>query len=108
MAAILWFQSRQFYRSTDSIGFSATLPLVARTLVLPLIESFKEKAVKGHIATSKEIKIAYEQKIGFPVDKTTIYRLLERHQWRKIVPRPSHPKEEPKSIEEFKKTLLFS
>jgi transposase len=73
-----------------------------------LIESFKEKAVKGHIATSKEIKIAYEQKIGFPVDKTTIYRLLERHQWRKVVPRPSHPKEEPKSIEEFKKTLLFS
>lgn len=71
-----------------------------------LIESFKEKARKGHIATAKEIKLAYEQKIGHQVHKTTIYRLLERHQWHKIVPRPSHPQENPQVQEEFKKTLL--
>ena len=70
-----------------------------------LIESFKNKAVKGHIATAKEIKLAYEEKVGHQVNKTTIYRLLERHQWRKIVPRPSHPKEDPQEQEEFKKTL---
>jgi transposase len=57
-----------------------------------LIDSFKEKARKGHIATASEIKIAYEHLCGFPVHKTTIYRVLERHQWRKIVPRPAHPK----------------
>lgn len=70
-----------------------------------LIESFKKKAVKGHIATAKEIQQAYEQKIGRMVHKTTIYRLLDRHQWHKIVPRPSHPKEDPCAQEEFKKTL---
>lgn len=70
-----------------------------------LIESFKEKARKGHIATAKEIKLAYEQKIGQQVHKTTIYRLLERHQWRKIVPRPSHPQEDLTAQEQFKKTL---
>ncbi len=48
-----------------------------------LIESFKTKARKGHIATATEIKLAYEQKIGHQVHKTTIYRLLERHQWHK-------------------------
>lgn len=71
-----------------------------------LIESFRKKARSGQIATAKEIKNAYEQKIGHQVHKTTIYRLLERHQWHKIVPRPSHPKEDSQAQEEFKKTLL--
>jgi len=65
-----------------------------------LIESFKEKA---RIATAKEILLAYEQKIGHQVHKTTIYRLLERHEWHKIVPRPKHPKEDSQAQEEFKK-----
>lgn len=71
-----------------------------------LIESFKVKAVKGHIATAKEIKLAYEQQVGHQVHKTTIYRLMDRHQWHKIVPRSSHPKEDPVAQEDFKKTRL--
>jgi transposase len=70
-----------------------------------LIDSFKQKAAKGQIATTKEIQLAYEKLVGFPVHKTTIYRLLERHQWRKIVPRPRHPKSNNQAQEEFKKTL---
>ncbi len=37
------------------------------------INSFKEKAWRGQIATAMQIK-AYEQKCGFEVHKTTIYR----------------------------------
>ncbi len=48
----------------------------------------------------------YEELVGRTVHKTTIYRLLERHQWRKIVPRQSHPKADPKEQEAFKKTSL--
>lgn len=70
-----------------------------------LIDSFKEKARRGQVATAKQIKQAYEIECGFPVHKTTIYRLLERHQWRKIVPRPSHAKKDPNAIDEFKKTF---
>lgn len=69
-----------------------------------LIDEFKQKARRGQIATAIQIKLAYELKCGFPVHKTTIYRLLERHQWRKIVPRSSHPKKDPSAIDEFKKT----
>ncbi len=69
-----------------------------------LIDSFKEKARRGQVATAIQIKQAYELKCGFSVNKTTIYRLLERHQWRKIVPRSSHPKKDPSAIDEFKKT----
>lgn len=70
-----------------------------------LINSFKEKARRGQIATASEIQQVYEQLCGFEVHKTTIYRLLERHQWRKIVPRPAHPKKDPSSVDDFKKTL---
>lgn len=38
-----------------------------------LIDSFKEKAWRGQIATAMQIK-AYEQKCGLTVHKTTIYR----------------------------------
>lgn len=68
------------------------------------LASFKEKAIKGEIATTAEIKLAYEQLVGQTVHKTTIYRLLERHEWRKIVPRQSHPKANPQAQEAFKKT----
>lgn len=70
-----------------------------------LIEPFKEKARRGQVATAMQIKLAYEKECGFLVHKTTIYRLLERHQWRKIVPRPTHPKKDSNAVDEFKKTF---
>lgn len=70
-----------------------------------LIDSFKEKASRGQIATAMQIKFVYERECGFTVHKTTIYRLMERHKWRKVVPRPSHPKKDPNAIDEFKKTF---
>jgi hypothetical protein len=39
-----------------------------------------------------EIQQAYERRVGKSVAPLTIYRLLERHGWRKVVPRPRHPK----------------
>ena len=40
------------------------------------------------------------------VHKSTIYRLLSRHGWRKVVPRPTHVNADKNKQEEFKK--LFS
>jgi Winged helix-turn helix len=34
-----------------------------------------------------------------------MYRLLNRHGWRKLVPRPVHPKANKEEQEQFKKTL---
>jgi transposase len=70
------------------------------------MNSFIQQAQLGQIATASEIKEAFENKIGEKVHKTTIYRLLERHQWRKIVPLPFHPKQDKKVQEEFKKTSV--
>jgi transposase len=65
------------------------------------LQPFFERAAKGEIATAAQIKQEFEHKIGHKVHKTTIYRLLDRHQWQKLVPRPSHPKSKKKEQEQF-------
>jgi transposase len=69
-----------------------------------LLEPFYQKAEKGELTTAKEIKLAYEEKIGYKVHKTTIYGILKRHGWRKILPRGRHPKADIEAQETFKKT----
>jgi transposase len=70
------------------------------------LEPFYQKAEKGELTTAKEIYIAYEDKIGHKVHKTTIYDILKRHGWRKILPRGRHPKADVEAQEIFKKTYL--
>lgn len=66
---------------------------------------FFSRAEKGEIATAGEIKRALEARVGQEVEESTIYRLLKRHGWRKLVPRPVHPQASRQAQEEFKKTL---
>ena len=69
------------------------------------LASFFARAEAGEIATTAEIWSAFETRVGHPVDDSTIYRLLDRHGWRKLMPRPRHPKADPQAQEQFKKTL---
>jgi transposase len=70
-----------------------------------LLDELKPKAKRGELTTKAEVKKALEQKVGHKVHKTTVYRLLQRHQWRKLKPRPRHPKANPEEQEEFKATF---
>lgn len=67
------------------------------------LASFLEKSVRGEILVVSKIKSAYEKIVGHAVPKSTIYRILARHGWRKITPRPHHPKADVILQEEFKK-----
>lgn len=67
------------------------------------LSSFSQEAEKGSILVVNEIKKALEKRLGHLVHKTTVYRMLHRHDWRKISPRPIHPKQDPEAIEGFKK-----
>jgi transposase len=69
------------------------------------LQPFFDRAAKGEIATAAQIKQEFEQRIGQEVHKTTIYRLLDRHQWRKLVPRPYNPKENKEEQEQFKQNF---
>lgn len=69
-----------------------------------LIKEFDDKAKKGGIIEVSKIHKAYEEKANRKVAKSTVYRMLDRHNWRKITPRPSHPKSSEEAMEQFKKT----
>lgn len=66
---------------------------------------FIKAAQVGGAIVATDIKQKYEELVGRKVPKSTIYRLLARHDWRQIVPRPRHPKADPVVQETFKKTL---
>ena len=51
-----------------------------------------------------DLKAAYEQAIGHSTSNSTIYNLLARHGWRKLMPRPFHPKRDLAAQNDFKKT----
>ncbi len=65
---------------------------------------FIDQASRGGILAVSEIQRAFEAIVGHKVAQTTIYRMLDRHDWRTIIPRPRHPKSNPEAQEGFKKT----
>src|SRR5712692_8957840 len=66
---------------------------------------FFGRAERGGLATTEEIWRAFEARVGHEVDDSTIYRLLNRHGWRKLMRRPRHPQADAQAQEHFKKTL---
>jgi transposase len=69
-----------------------------------LLEEFLAQAERGEILEVSRVKAAYEQILGCKVPKSSIYRMLVRHGWRKIAPRPRHPKADAATQAEFKIT----
>jgi transposase len=69
-----------------------------------LLAPFVERAQAGGMLTVSEIQQAYEEHTGMQVAPSTVYRLLDRHGWRKVVPRPRHPKADVAAQAAFKKT----
>lgn len=71
-----------------------------RTVLAP----WQGQAQRGKLITARSIKVDYEKHLGRAVPDSTVCRLLARHQWRRIVPRPKHPKDNPAARTAFKKT----
>lgn len=72
---------------------------------IEFLSKYIKDARLGKIATIAKIKSDFDKKVGNDVHKTTIYRMLERHNWRKIVPRSRHPKANVEKQDEFKKNF---
>lgn len=69
-----------------------------------LLAPFTQKAQSGGLLHVSEIKLAMQKMVGGVVAASTVYRMLDRHDWRKVVPRPRHPKADLQAQEGFKKT----
>lgn len=72
-----------------------------------ILNEFKERSEKGNIVSAKEIKEELDKEIGKETPSNYVYRLLKRHNWRKVMPRRKHPKsaseEEKNSSKKLKK-----
>jgi transposase len=69
-----------------------------------IIKMLEKKGKEGGILEVSKVKKAYEKKAGKEVHKSVIYRMLSRHNWRKVSPRKNHPKNKKENIDTFKKT----
>src|SRR3954465_13099785 len=70
-----------------------------KELLLP----FLQQAEAGGVLVVAPVQAAYEA-VGRPVHHSVVYRALHRQGWRKIVPRPRHPKGDEAVREAFKKS----
>jgi transposase len=72
-----------------------------------LLARFAKAAGAGELLNIHDLKRAYEQAIGHETSNSTVYDLLGRHGWRKLMPRPFHPKRDLAAQNAFKKTAFL-
>src|SRR6201988_4491789 len=71
-----------------------------------LLARFAKAAGAGEMLNIQDLKAAYEKAIGHETSNSTVYNLLARHGWRKLMPRPFHPKRNVAAQDSFKKTIF--
>ena len=67
---------------------------------------FLEKAKSGGILIVSDIQRELEKRLGRKVATASVYNLLHRHGWRKLVPDKRNPKTDVETQEEWKKNSL--
>lgn len=67
------------------------------------LAGWKPKAEQGQLVVVTPMRAALEQELGRRVKPSVVYRLLERHHWRKVAPDTRHPKAQPLVQDEWKK-----
>ena len=69
------------------------------------LTGLRSQARAGHLVTAAELREHVEAIVGRSVSKAYLYKLLHRHGWRKVQPRPRHVKADPVVQEAFKKNF---
>ena len=69
-----------------------------------LLAPLHRQAQAGRLITVVEVKQRYQNQVGRSVPDSTVYRMLARQRWRRVQPRPKHPKDNPQARRAFKKT----
>lgn len=72
-----------------------------------LLTRFAKAAGAGEMLNIHDLKLAYERAIGHKTSSSTVYDLLGRHGWRKLMPRPFHPQQDIAAQNAFKKTSFL-
>lgn len=65
---------------------------------------FLDRARSGGILVVGQVKRELEAKLGRAMALSSVYKLLHRHDWRKLAPDKRHPKSDAQAQQEWKKT----
>ena len=69
-----------------------------------LLKPFLELASNGGILVVGQIKPQLEAALGRTMALSSVYKLLHRHNWRKLAPDKRHPQSDPVAQDDWKKT----
>lgn len=69
------------------------------------LSGYIEQAKQGGVLVVHDIHQALHKHTGKEVSLATVYNLLHRHNWRKIVPRRYHPKRQITAQDDFQKNF---
>ena len=70
-----------------------------------ILAPFHARGERGEIVEIREFGEAYQAAVAHRVSAGQIYRVLERHGWRKVMPRSRHPKKASEEVIETSKKL---
>ena len=70
-----------------------------------MMNELKILAKEGKILVAKHIRKIVEERLGKAVSDDYIWDLFKRHNWKKKMPRPEHPKADKVAQEQFKKNF---
>jgi transposase len=103
---------RRQFRASDGQGLDAQekrggrrRELMSAEEEVSFLAPWSKKAEGGGVLVVPPIHAALEQAVGHKVPKSTVYRMLARHGWRKLAPDTHHPKVDVEAQGLFKKTL---
>lgn len=89
--------------STDGWG-GRRLGVLSAEEEAQFVAHFEQAARKGQLVTAAAMLAELERRCGETPHPSTLYRILARHGWRKVIPRPRHPDADPARQEAFKET----
>jgi transposase len=70
---------------------------------LTVLAKLRPQARAGRLVTATELRDHIEALVGRPVSNAYLYKMLHRHRWRKVQPRPRHVKADPAVQEAYKR-----
>jgi transposase len=73
-----------------------------------VLATFRERAAKGEVVTASSMRPEISKAVGQEVSLAYVFKLLHRHGWRKLGPRPRHVKSDRQAQEAFKKNCRKS
>lgn len=75
---------------------------------IEVMERINTESEEGHLISVGDIRKAVEAELGEEAKGNYVYRLLHRHGWRKVAPRPKHPKAATKEEQDSSKKSKLS